>query len=236
MLLLCRQIRDNVYKMPRLIPGASWILFRFPCSQVQADIGPIEDDVWFCPKNSCSSIPHWRLLSHVSFHALLMSPVHVENCGDLPVVHYEHNSQGLRLPLPSSPGFCSTLRNLGDGCAAPFHQRGQCWETASPPPALFNWEALFLMRGRVIFLSRMLQLFISFHQQWEICWAWEEIGGWPLAVVFLSFRGMRQQSSMTPGDRETGSWILLLDFSCITSRRHFISLGLSFPLSGANKT
>lgn len=51
---------------------------------------------------------------------------------------------------------------------------------------LFLEKLFFLMKDGLIFLL-VLELLITLHQQRDICWAWEENEGWPLAVIFIYF-------------------------------------------------
>ena len=119
-------------------------------------------------------------------HALLMSQVGVENYGDLPVVHYEHKSRGCSFLHPAAVGSVPLMASGGLAVLPCFTEGGSVGLHISSFCVLL-WEALFPVKGRLIFLWSMLQLFVTFLQQQEICWAWEESGGWPLAVVFLYF-------------------------------------------------
>lgn len=153
---------------------------------VQADIDPVLMSCNFCSKNTWSSILHSWTLDHVTVSCLVNVPGWCWELWRPACCPLWTQIEGLQLSSPSSSGICSSHGIWGIGCAALFHGSGQCWALHSSFCALL-WEALFPMKGRLIFLWRMLQLFITFLQQQEICWASEESGGWPLAVVFLYF-------------------------------------------------
>lgn len=90
------------------------------------------------------------------------------------------------LSSPSSCGLCSSHGIWGSLYCFILQKEALFGNHEGSSCSLFG-EALFVMKDGLIFFLRVLELLMTLHQEWEICWAWEENEGWPLAIVFLYF-------------------------------------------------